>query len=144
MTSYTSTPKEVDMPASAIYARISDFSKFEDLIARLPEEVRSQLGEVKFTTDTIVIPHNMLGQITLRVSERVPDKRIALKAENAPVPMFMAINLEAKTPELTEVQTAIDVDIPAMLKPMIGPKIEPMLKQSAEKFGEMIANIVKI
>jgi hypothetical protein len=31
-----------------------------------------------------------------------------------------------------------------MLKPMIGPKIEPMLKQSAEKFGEMIANIVKI
>lgn len=86
----------------------------------------------------------MLGQITLRVSERVPDKRIALQAENAPVPMFMAINLEAKAPELTEVQTAIDVDIPAMLKPMIGPKIEPMLKQSVEKFGEMIANIVKI
>ena len=126
------------MPASAIYARISDFSKFEDLVAKLPEEVRSQLGEVKFTTDTIVIPHNML------VSERVPDKRIALQAENAPVPMFMAINLEAKAPELTEVQTAIDVDIPAMLKPMIGPKIEPMLKQSVEKFGEMIANIVKI
>ena len=132
------------MPASAIYARISDFSKFEDLVAKLPEEVRSQLGEVKFTTDTIVIPHNMLGLITLRVSERVPDKRIALQAENAPVPMFMAINLEAKAPELTEVQTAIDVDIPAMLKPMIGPKIEPMLKQSVEKFGEMIANIVKI
>lgn len=66
MTSYTSQPKEVDMPASAIYARISDFSKFEDLVAKLPEEVRSQLGEVKFTTDTIVIPHNMLGQITLR------------------------------------------------------------------------------
>ncbi len=132
------------MPASAIYARISDFSKFEDLVAKLPEEVRSQLGEVKFTTDTIVIPHNMLGQIKLLVSERVPDKRIALQAENAPVPMFMAINLEAKAPELTEVQTAIDVDIPAMLKPMIGPKIEPMLKQSVEKFGEMIANIVKI
>ena len=56
------------MPASAIYARISDFSKFEDLVAKLPEEVRSQLGEVKFTTDTIVIPHNMLGLITLRVS----------------------------------------------------------------------------
>ncbi len=74
----------------------------------------------------------------------MPDKRIALQAENAPVPMFMAINLEAKAPELTEVQTAIDVDIPAMLKPMIGPKIEPMLKQSVEKFGEMIANIVKI
>lgn len=132
------------MAASEIYAKISDFSKFETLMAQLPEEVRAQMGEVKFTSDTIVIPHNMLGQITLRVSERVPDKRIALTAENAPVPMFMAINLEAKGPETTEVQAAIDVDIPAMLKPIIGPKIEPMLKQSAEKFGEMITNIVKL
>lgn len=132
------------MSASAIYNRIYDFSKFEDLITKLPEEVRSQLGEVKFTADSIVIPHNMLGQITLRVSERVADKRIAMQAENAPIPMFMAINLDAKSDDTTEVQTSIDVDIPAMLKPMIGPKIEPMLKQSAEKFGEMIANIVKI
>lgn len=132
------------MSASAIYNRIYDFSKFEELIDKLPEEVRSQLGEVKFTADSIVIPHNMLGQITLRVSERVADKRIAMQAENAPIPMFMAINLDAKGDNATDVQTSIDVDIPAMLKPMIGPKIEPMLKQSAEKFGEMIANIVKI
>jgi hypothetical protein len=144
MTSYKSQPIEVAMSASAIYNRIYDFSKFEELIDKLPEEVRSQLGEVKFTADSIVIPHNMLGQITLRVSERVADKRIAMQAENAPIPMFMAINLDAKGDNATDVQTSIDVDIPAMLKPMIGPKIEPMLKQSAEKFGEMIANIVKI
>lgn len=144
MNSYTSNPKDIDMAAQAIYDRISDFSRFEELVKKLPAEVQAQLGEVKFTSDTIVIPQAMLGQITLRVSERVPGERIALTAENAPVPMFMAINLKAKAPEVTEVQAAIDVDIPAMLKPLIGPKIEPMLKQSAEKFGEMIANIVKI
>lgn len=143
MTTYTSQPIEAPLSASAIYDRISDFSKLGGLVASLPDEARAKLGDVTFTADTITIPANALGTITMRVSERVPAQRLALKAENSPVPMTMAINLKDKAAEATDITATIDIDIPVFLRPMLA-KVEPMLHQSVEKFAEMIANFVKI
>lgn len=75
--------------------------------------------------------------MTFNVSERVPGKRIAFSVANAPVPIMMSINLDAKDQESTEVVTSIDVDMPAILKPMVGPK----LQQAVDNFGDMIKNI---
>ncbi|WP_304467838.1 hypothetical protein, partial [uncultured Muribaculum sp.] len=69
----------------------------------------------------------------------VADKRVAFTAESAPVPLIMSINLDAKTPESTEIVTAIDVEIPAMLRPMVGPK----LQEAADKFGDMVKNLAR-
>lgn len=75
--------------------------------------------------------------MTLRVTERIPAKRIALTAENAPVPIILSVNLNEKDTETTEVVTSIDVEMPAMLRPMVGPK----LQEAANKFGDMIKNL---
>ena len=37
----------------------------------------------------------------------------------------------------SEVETLIDVEIPAMLRPLIGPQ----LQKAADKFGELIAGL---
>lgn len=125
------------MSASAVYDRISDLESFESRINELPEEVRSKMGDVKFTHDSIIINSAPVGQMTLNVSERVPGKRIAFSVANAPVPLMMVINMAEKGEDSTEVVTAIDVEMPAMLKPLVGPK----LQEAAEKFGEMIKNV---
>jgi hypothetical protein len=78
-----------------------------------------------------------MGDMTLKVTEKVPNKRLALSAENAPVPMTLSINLTEKAADKTEVLSSIDVDIPAMLRPLVGPK----LQEAAEKFGDMIKNL---
>lgn len=143
MTTYTSRPIEVAMAADTIYDRISDFSKLQGLVASLPDDARAKLAGVAFTADTITIPANALGTITMRVSERIPAKRLALKAENSPAPMTMAINLNEIAPGATAITATIDIDIPVFFKPMLA-KVEPMLNQSVEKFAEMIANFVKI
>ncbi len=49
----------------------------------------------------------------------------------------MSVNFTATAPDTTDVTTVIDVEIPAMLRPFVGPK----LQQAADKFGEMISNL---
>ena len=49
----------------------------------------------------------------------------------------MSVNFAEVSPEATDVTTVIDVEIPAMLRPFVGPK----LQQAADKFGEMISNL---
>ena len=131
MTTYSSKPVEVAMSASTVFDRISNLGN------QLPEEVKAKIGSVTFTEDTIVINAAPMGDMTLRVTERVPARRLALTAENAPVPIILSVNLDEKGAESTEVVTSIDVEMPAMLRPMVGPK----LQEAAEKFGDMIKNL---
>ncbi|WP_290381547.1 hypothetical protein, partial [uncultured Muribaculum sp.] len=86
-----------------------------------------------------IITAATMGDMVLKITERVADKRVAFTAESAPVPLIMSINLDAKTPESTEIVTAIDVEIPAMLRPMVGPK----LQEAADKFGDMVKNLAR-
>lgn len=137
MTTYSSKPVDVAMPASTVFDRISNLGTFQERIDQLPEDVKAKIGSVTFTEDTIVINAAPMGNMTLRVTERIPAKRIALTAENAPVPIILSVNLNEKDTETTEVVTSIDVEMPAMLRPMVGPK----LQEAANKFGDMIKNL---
>jgi hypothetical protein len=131
MTTYSSKPTEVAMPVSSVYERVSNPAAFQERLDALPEEVRAKLGAVRFTEDSIIITAAPMGDMVLKITERV--------AESAPVPLIMSINLDAKTPESTEIVTAIDVEIPAMLRPMVGPK----LQEAADKFGDMVKNLAR-
>lgn len=139
MTSYSSKPVEVNLDAAGVYDRISNIGSYESRLNELPEDVRAKLGDVHFTDNSILIGSPM-GQITLLVTERIPAKRIALTAQNAPVPMVLSVNMESKSDTVTEVVTSIDVEMPAMLKPLVGPK----LQEAADKFGDMVKNITRL
>lgn len=139
MTTYSSKTIELQLPVATVYARISDIGGFQSRIDQLPDEVKSKIGSVRFTDDSIIINAAPMGDMVLKVTERIPEKRVAFTAQGAPVPLIMAINVEAAGEDRTNVVTSIDVEIPAMLKPMVGPK----LQEAAEKFGDMIRNLAK-
>lgn len=139
MTTYSSKAIELPMSAAMVYDRLSDISAFQVKIDQLPDDVKSKIGSVRFTDDSIIINAAPVGDMVLKVTERVPEKRVAFTAQGAPVPLIMAINIEALADDKATVKTAIDVEIPAMLRPMVGPK----LQEAAEKFGDMIRNLAK-
>lgn len=128
------------MSASAAYAKLTDLSSFQERLESLPEDLKSKVGDISFTADTISFNGTPMGALVLKLSETVPDKRVAFTAQGAPVPVIMSIALEDKDTDKAEAISSIDVEIPAMLKPMIGPK----LKEAAEKMGEMIKNLVSL
>ncbi len=136
MAKYSSKPVVVNRPASDLAAKFSDFSILQESLDKMSPERRETVGDVSFTSDTICINTPQIGEIRLRATERTSD-RITLKAEGTPVAMELQVNLRPVDETRTEVEGVIDVEIPAMLRPMVG----STLQKAADKFGELFAQL---
>lgn len=139
MAQYTSKPVTVGRPAKEIYDRFADMTRMQEALEQMPAEQRQAVGEVQFTADSIRITTPQVGEISFEVKERQEPERIVLGTSSSPVPLTMTVDLKAVSPEATEVSTTIDVEIPAMLKPLIGPQ----LQKAADRFGELIRGLAK-
>lgn len=137
MAKYSSKPVTLDVAPAAIAEKFSDFTNLQEKVDALPAEQRAKLGDVKFTKDSIVMNTPQVGAITLQVTERTPE-RIALTAAGSPVPMNLAVDLrplDAGT--RTEMTASMDVEIPAMLRPLIG----GTLQKAVDQFGELMKKL---
>lgn len=132
--------KSVELCASPaeVYARLSDLGALGSRLEQIPEEYRAKIGDVRFTSDSIVINAAPAGEITLAITERREPEKIVLSAVNSPIPLAMSVNIAPGAADGTScVNAAAEVEIPAMLKPLVGPK----LQEAADKFGEMLGNL---
>lgn len=136
MAKYSSKPTVVDRPASDLAERFADFRGLQTKLDEFPADQRARIGDVAFSEDTITITTPQVGEICLKAVDRTPE-RVVLAAEKSPVPMKLEITFKPVTPDTTEVQGAIDVEIPMMLKPLIG----PTLQKAADQFGDLFANL---
>lgn len=131
---------QLPISAADAYGRITNLGSMQDKIAALPDDIKAKVGDLTLTDDTITLNSTPMGALTLKVSERVEGRRVAYQAQGAPVPVILAVNIEPKGDAACEVVAAIDVELPAMLKPMVGPK----LQEAASKLGDMMKNIVSL
>lgn len=139
MSRYESKPTIVEKPVEEVYDRFSDLTIFEKQLDQLPAEQREKIGEVHFDKDSIAIVTPQVGELKFEVIERQAPDKIVFGSPASPVPLTMSINLRSVDAASTEIATVIDVDIPVMLRPFVGPK----LQQAADQFGEMISNFSK-
>lgn len=137
MSRYESKTVTVQKSAEEMFNRFADLSFFEKQLEQLPEDQRAKLGEVHFAPDSISIVTPQVGELKFEVIERHPNDKIVFGSPSSPIPLTMSVNFAEKAPDATDVTTVIDVEIPAMLRPFVGPK----LQQAADKFGEMITNL---
>lgn len=136
MATYKGKAVTVNQPAQTFFDRISNLKSFQERLSELPEEARKQMGDVRFTDDEIVINAPGVGELVFKIVERIAPQRMRMQAQNSPVPFFIDINLKPVDENATEVSTNLDVEIPAMLRPLIGGKMQ----EAADKFSEMFQN----
>lgn len=137
MAKYESKPVTVNQSVEVLFDRFSDISLFQQKIEEIPAEHRAKLGDVTFESDAICINTPQVGQLKFKVTERTAPGHIVFSAVGSPIPLSMIIDITAVDEQSANVSTAIDVEIPAMLRPLIGGKMQ----EAADKFGEMIANL---
>lgn len=140
MAKYCGKTAVIARPIDEVYSRMADFSLYQAKLDAIPEEMRAKIGDVKFTPDTIVISADPVGDITLKAVERIAPERVVLEAQNSPVPLSMIITLAPADNDKTSVSPLIEVEIPAMLKPFVGPKMQ----EAADRFGEMLTNLFSL
>ncbi|MDE5961104.1 MAG: hypothetical protein K2H08_05250 [Duncaniella sp.] len=137
MATYTGKPVTLPRPIGQIYERVADLSQYRSLVDQLPEEHREKLNGVEFDGDCIRMEAPTIGQLVFKISERIPTSRVSFSAEGCPVPLSLSVNLKEAGEESTTLTPAIKIEIPPMLKPFIGNKIQ----EAADKFGEVFTSI---
>ena len=134
MAKYTSKSVTVAKPIDEVFAAINDINSYQSKLDTLPKEAREKLGTVRFEDDMIIITAPPVGEICFKVVERIAPTKVVLESAQSPVPLQLAVNLAENAPASTEIKTVIEVDIPPMLKPFVGGK----LQEAADQFGNLI------
>lgn len=137
MAIYSSKPAVINRPIQEIFDRFSDLSNLQDQLMKLPEEQLARVGDVKFDTDSIAINTPQVGEVKFQVTERVAPGKIVFGSPSSPIPLKMILTLKPVTDDSTEVVTAIDVEIPMMLRPLIGGK----LQEAADQFSTLMSQL---
>lgn len=135
MSKYSGKPATIHRSASDLFDKFADLTILEERIKELPTEAREKLQNVSFTTDTISFEAPAVGVMTLKVTERIPNDLIKFEAQNSPIPFGIDFHIKTINENTSEVSTEFDVDVPMMLRPFIGNK----LQEAADKFGETMS-----
>lgn len=142
MATYKSEKIGIAYPAATVYAKLSNLEGLGEMLRnvpadKVPADKMDMLRQVKVTADTISFPAGPVGDITLKVIEKDEPHLVRLEGVGTPVPIALALHIIPLTPDTCETYVEIDVQIPAMLKPMVnGP-----LQQMADQFGNMLRQI---
>ena len=127
----------VAKPATELFNRFSDLSVLQGALVGLSADVRAKVGDVQFTSESIKINTPQVGAIEFVVKERVEPTKVVFGTLQSPVPLTMELDIEPNGDNASQIQTVIDVEIPAMLKPFVGPQ----LQKATDKFGELIQGL---
>ena len=135
------------IPASAeqVYDKLSNLDNLKPLLEKIPADQipadkKEMFENLNITADSISIPAGPVGEIKLRVTDRLPYSLIQLTGEGTPVPMNMQLAIESKSPQSCEVQVIISLDIPLMLKPMVSGPLKKVADQFVNVMGALPFN----
>lgn len=142
MATYQSEKVSIAASASDVFNKLSNLENLGNLIGRVPEteipaDQRAMLEQLKVTKDSITFPGGPAGNITLCLTEASAPNLIRMEGEGTPVPMSLEMHIAPLTPDTCETFVQIDLQIPAMLKPMVSGPMQKMANQFAQMLRQM-------
>lgn len=135
MTTYESDIKTILFNNKVVFAKLSDLNNLSSLVDKVPAE--SGITELSCDTDTVSFNVNLAGKITLRIIEREEPKTIKFQSENSPVAFNLWIQLVEKAETDTKLKITMKAEIPAMIKMMIGSKLNDFVNKFAEGLSKI-------
>lgn len=137
MSVYSGKPVTLPRTINDIYAKISDLGQYRDMVEQLPAEQREKLQGVEFRGEAIKMDAPGVGELVFKITERTAPTHVGLNAEGSPIPLKLSIDLADVDGASTRLTPRVDIQIPAMLRPFIGGKIQ----EAADKFGEIFTSL---
>lgn len=142
MATYKSEIIKMAYPAERVFGRLSNLEGLKNILANVPEDKipadqKEMLEKVSVTSDSISFPGGPVGDITLKLTELKSPTLICLKGEGTPVPLDLSMHITPLTPDTCESYVEINLQIPAMLKPMVNGPMQKMTDQFAQMLRQM-------
>ena len=140
MAKYSSKPTSVPFGIEQLFSKFDDLTVLQTMLDKLPQEQREKVGEVQFDKDSISIQTKQVGEIKFVVKERVRPNKVVFGTQQSPVPLTLTADFKSDGDNKTIVTAETEVDIPAMLKPMVG----PAMQKATDQFGDLISQLARI
>lgn len=142
MAIYSSGDINLNASAEAVYNKLSNLENLKGLLDKVPADKvpadkRQMFENIQITPDTIEVPGGPMGSLTFRVVERVAPSHVKLVGEGIPIEMALILNVSPVSDNSSKANVDIDINIPAMLKPMVGGQIQKI----ANQFGDVLGAI---
>jgi len=146
MSRYTSDVKILNAAQAQVWARISDFSVYQQLKEKMTpeqkESIKAKISEIddgKIQLSNFVFTHDAMElkvsgmDVSINIVEREePMKCVKYKADKSPIDMTLWIQLLPKEAYQTRCKVTVEVDIPFFLKPLVGKKLDGVADQIAD------------
>ncbi len=139
MATYRSDDVTLGAPADKVFGKLDNLQGLGDMIKnapaeQIPADKRDMLEKIEVTADTISFPAGPMGAITLRKTLSMSPTLIKLEGQGTPVPMSLSLHIVPLGEIACTAYEEIELQIPAMLKPMVN---GPLQKMTAE-FANML------
>lgn len=142
MATYKSEVVSLAYPAETVFGKLSNLEGFGGILKnvpadKVPADQLAMLEQVRVTPDTISFPAGPAGEVTSKVAETDAPNLIRMEGFGTPVPMSLTLHITPLTPETCESYVQIDIQIPAMLKPMVNGPLQKMADQIAQMLRQV-------
>lgn len=142
MATYKSEEVTLRSSAQNVYDRLTNLESLKGLLDKvpadqIPADKKEIFDNVKITGDSIELPGGPVGSIRLRVVEKTSPTLIKLVGEGTPVPLSLQLCITPVDDSMCRAMAQVDIQIPAMLRPMIS---GPMQKMT-EQFSQVLRSI---
>ncbi|MBQ0029462.1 MAG: hypothetical protein MJZ24_09315 [Paludibacteraceae bacterium] len=144
MESYESNVKRVYAPVSSVYAMLHDMNNVDRIRTMIPASMAQEhadkmkiLETMQCTEDTVSFEAPMVGRVGIRVVERQENSLLKFGADQSPLDFNLWIQMKETAPGESALKVTLKVDVPFMMKMMIGSK----LKDGVEKVADMLARL---
>ena len=142
MATYSSSNVTLQASADAVFSKLSNLENLKSLLDKvpadkIPEDKRGMFENIRITPDSIAVPGGPMGNIKFRVAEKVEPSLISLKGEGVPINMSLVLHITPISESSSSAKVDFNLDIPALLKPMIGGQIQKI----ADQFSQVLSAI---
>lgn len=139
MAKFSSEEKMLACSPEKVYDKVSDLEGLKNLLAnipadKVPADKRGMLEGLEITSDSISVPAGPVGAVRL-VKSRSERPRFVEMTGSAPVPIALSLHIRPVDESNCAVTAEIDLEIPAMLKPMVAAPVQKMISQFGDVLG---------
>lgn len=78
-----------------------------------------------------------MGKVALKMTEKNRPADVKFEAQGSPVPLSVKLQLEEPEAEKTLLTPVVEVEVPGMMLPFVGPKMQ----SAADQLSTLIGNL---
>ena len=101
------------------------------------EQVMKTLDTLRFDADSVSMHVDPVGDISLRIIERTPEKCVKFTTTNSPEGFYLWIQILPVTDVTSKIKVTVDANVPIFLSGMI----KKPLEEGVEKLANMLSTL---